>query len=76
MSKELGFILRNTLNRDFIKILPLSVSVCNKFGWEKGTYAFDTRVDERDLFLDGKRGVLSLFQEFLKTFSTVESLFC
>jgi hypothetical protein len=75
MSKELGFILGNTLNWNFIKILPLS-PVPTKVGWGGGTYAFDTRVDERDLFLDGERGVLSLFQEFLETFSTVKSLFC
>jgi hypothetical protein len=76
MSEELGFILRNTLNWNFVEILPIS-RLPTKVGWEGGgTYAFDPRVDERNLFLDGERGVLSLLQEFLETFSTVKSLFC
>ena len=80
MGKELLFILRDTLNGNFIKILPtVSTQRKRKGGGRRGSwgwYAFDARVDERDLFLDGERGVLSLFQEFLEPFSTVEGLFC
>jgi hypothetical protein len=73
MSKEFSFIFRNTINGDFIKILPCQNSFIN---WGRGKYSFNTRVNEGDLFLDGERGVLSLFQKFLEAFTTVESLFC
>lgn len=69
MSKEFSFVFRNTVNGDFIKILPYQHPV------NQGTYSFNTRVDKGDLFLDGEGGVLSLFQKFLETFTTVESLF-
>ena len=38
--------------------------------------SLDTRVDEWNLFFDRERCILSLFQEFLETFASVESLFC
>ena len=77
MSEELLFILCNTLNGDFIKILYTQQTGGNVGdGKGGGRYAFNARIDEGDLFLDGERGVLSLFQEFLETFSTVEGLFC
>lgn len=77
MSEELLFILCNTLNGDFIKILHTQQTGENVGDGKGGErYAFDARVDEGDLFLDGEWGILSLFQEFLETFSTVEGLFC
>jgi hypothetical protein len=70
VSQKLGLILRNSINWNFIKILMLILQRL------RGSYAFDARVDEGDLFLDGERGVLSLLQEFLETFTTIEGLFC
>jgi hypothetical protein len=71
MSKEFSFVFRNTVNGNFIKILQYQHPVIQGLG----TYSFDTRVDKGDLFLNGEGGVLSLFQKFLETFTTVESLF-
>ena len=65
-----------TLSRCYHQLIYLKVilQALGALGW--GTYTLDTRVNERDLFLDGKRSVLSLFQEFLETFTSVEGLFC
>src|SRR5947207_10198509 len=70
MSEKFSFIFRNTINGDFIKVLHVNNVKSSGF------YALNTRVDQGDLFLNGERSVLSLLQEFLETFTTIEGLFC
>jgi hypothetical protein len=80
VGEEFGLVFRDTVDGDFVKIL----SSASETKWQangydrrrdRGTYTLDTGVDEGNLFLDWKRGILSLFQEFLETFTSVEGLF-